>query len=327
MTISYIPHAIDEHNITLIHDNESHVIPRSAINYNEIKEALNNQDYQKAIDALDTKSALETLSEGLVSCNGESVIYKGEPVHNTASDKLLKLMADGYTNIKPWLKFIQKLMQNPSHNSREQSYKFIEHRGMPLTEEGNIIGYKGVTNQYKDKWSGKFDNSVGSILSMDRGNVDDNINHGCSQGFHVGSHEYADSWAGNEGKLMLVEFSPEDIVSVPHDCQYAKLRVSKYKVIAECHDRKLLNETGVYGNNTSQYGSSYDIMWNVEDIMFEGVGSFTDVQRNMPGITVNQIIDAYEEEENVPPTFEYDDERNELIVKQLGMEELNGYRH
>lgn len=327
MTISYIPHAIDEHNITLIHDNESHVIPRSAINYNEIKEALNNQDYQKAIDALDTKSALETLSEGLVSCNGESVIYKGEPVHNTASDKLLKLMADGYTNIKPWLKFIQKLMQNPSHNSREQSYKFIEHRGMPLTEEGNIIGYKGVTDQYKDKWSGKFDNSVGSILSMDRGNVDDNINHGCSQGFHVGSHEYADSWAGNEGKLMLVEFSPEDIVSVPHDCQYAKLRVSKYKVIAECHDRKLLNETGVYGNNTSQYGSSYDIMWNVEDIMFEGVGSFTDVQRNMPGITVNQIIDAYEEEENVPPTFEYDDERNELIVKQLGMEELNGYRH
>ena len=327
MTISYIPHAIDEHNITMIHNNESHVIPRSALNYNEIKEALNDQDYQKAIDALDTKSALETLSEGLVSCNGESVLYKGEPVHNTASDKLLKLMADGYTNIKPWLKFIQKLMQNPSHNSREQSYKFIEHRGMPLTEEGNIIGYKGVTDQYKDKWSGKFDNSVGSILSMDRANVDDNINHGCSQGFHVGSHEYADSWAGGEGKLMLVEFSPEDIVSVPHDCQYAKLRVSKYKVIAECHDRKLLNETGVYGNNTSQYGSSYDIMWNVEDIMFEGVGSFTDVQRNMPGITVNQIIDAYEKEENVPPTFEYDDKRNELIVKQLGMEELNGYRH
>ena len=113
---------------------------------------------------------------------------------------------------------------------------------------------------------------------------------------------------------MLVEFSPEDIVSVPHDCGYAKLRVSQYKVIAECHDRKLLNETGVYGNNTSQYGSSHDIMWNVEDVMFEGTASFTDVQRNMPGITVNQIIDAYEEEENVPPTFEYNDKRNELVV-------------
>lgn len=327
MTISYIPHAIDEHNITLIHDNESHVIPRSALNYNEIKEALNNQDYQKAIDALDTKAALETLSDGLVSCNGESVTYKGEAIHNAAADKLLNLMADGYTNIKPWLKFIQKLMQNPSHNSREQSYKFIEHRGMPLTEDGNIIGYKGVTSEYKDKWSGKFDNSVGSILSMDRSDVDDNINNGCSKGFHVGSHEYADNWGGSDGKLMLVEFSPEHIVSVPHDCSYAKLRVSEYKVIAESHDRKILNETGVYGNNTSQYGSSHDIMWNVEDVMFEGIASFTDVQRNMPGITVNQIIEAYQDEDSVPPTFEYHDARNELVVTSSCEESVNGYEH
>ena len=310
----YIPHAIDETNITLVLNNNSVVIPRSALNYNEIKKALLEQNYEAIHEIIDAQKALEIMSEGDVSCNGTEVTYKNEPIDNAASVKLLNLMSEGYKDIKPWLKFINKLMKNPSHNSRKQSYKFIEHKGMPLTEDGNIIGYKGVSDTYKDIYSGKFDNSVGSELSMQRSNVDDNINNGCSSGFHVGSHEYADAWASTNGKLMLVEFSPEDIVSVPHCSNYAKLRVAKYKVVSECFDRKMLNDTGVYGDNTTQYGSNEDIINNVNNTIFERTGSFTAVQRSMPGITVNEIIDAYQNNDETPPSFAYNDERNELVV-------------
>ena len=45
-------------------------------------------------------------------------------------------------------------------------------------------------NSFKDKWSGSFDNSVGSTVEVDRTNVDNNRNNGCSHGLHVGSLNY-----------------------------------------------------------------------------------------------------------------------------------------
>lgn len=307
----YIPHAIDEHNITVVVDNETHIIPRSALNYNAIKDALNSGDHSSISSLLDTKTALETQTEGKVSCNGESVTYNGEVIENSATQKLLNLIADGYSDITPWLKFIDKLMRNPSFSSREQAYKFLEHKGMPLTADGNVLGYKGVREDYKDKWSGKFSNHVGAELSMERTQVDDNINHGCSAGFHVGSHEYADSWASSDGKLMLVEFSPEDIVSVPHDCQYAKLRVCKYRVVSECFDRKILDDSGVYGNQTNE--NTAEIVQTVKTQANLG-GAFKNLLHHYPNKTVNDFIDAFEAEGLEPPKFQYDSDLNDLRI-------------
>ena len=310
----YIPHAIDEQNITLVIDNKSHTIPNSSLNFIAIKEALIKGEFESIPELLDTKKALETHSLGAVSCNGETVTFNGEAVNNSATQKLLNLLADGYSNITPWLRFIEKLMANPSHNSREQAYKFIEHRGMPLTEEGNIIGYKGVADNYKDKYSGNFDNSVGAENWMMRSNVDDNINNGCSAGFHIGSHEYADSWGGQDGRLMLVEFSPADIVSVPHCSEYQKLRVCRYKVIGESHDRQILDENGVYGSQSSKYGGNLQIIADTEEV-YENGGSFVDLQRRHPGINVNDVIDAFEREDCKPPVFWFDEQRNELRMR------------
>ena len=102
---------------------------------------------------------------------------------------------------------------------------------MHLTPEGNFLAYKGVNNDFKDLYSNKFDNSVGSTLSMTRNTVCDDANQGCSAGIHAGSYEYAKGYASNGGNLMIVEIAPADVVSVPHcrDCQ--KLRTAKYKVV------------------------------------------------------------------------------------------------
>ena len=102
---------------------------------------------------------------------------------------------------------------------------------MPLTPDGNFLAYKGVTNDFTDRWSGQFDNSVGQTLEMARNGVNDDANVGCSAGFHAGSYEYAKGYASGGGHLMVVEIDPSDVVSVPHDCDCQKLRTSKYKVV------------------------------------------------------------------------------------------------
>ena len=53
---------------------------------------------------------------------------------------------------------------------------------------------------------------------------------------HVGTFDYASSWAGNSGKVVLVKFDPSDIVSVPTDCEHQKMRVSGYTVIGIARD-------------------------------------------------------------------------------------------
>ena len=119
------------------------------------------------------------------------------------------------------------------------------------------MGYKGVQSDY---WSttgnadtivlqGKTNdrhqilNEVGATIEVARRCVDDNKDNHCSFGLHVGSFDYADNWAGEHGRLLLVEFDPADAVSVPTDCDFQKLRVSKYKVISDITDtRKELNK-------------------------------------------------------------------------------------
>ena len=47
----------------------------------------------------------------------------------------------------------------------------------------------------------------------------------------------AENWAGTNGVVVLVKFDPADIVSVPTDCQYSKMRVSKYTVVSVAREQ------------------------------------------------------------------------------------------
>jgi hypothetical protein len=147
-------------------------------------------------------------------------------------------------------------MFNPSKNSVDQLYTFLSYKSLPLTETGNIIGYKGVGANYYSKHGNKNTivitgtveengcilNKVGETIEVARNCVDDNKDNHCSNGLHIGSYDYAKDWAGNDGHLMMVEFNPCDAVSVPTDCNFQKLRVSKYKVIGEVPFERIKQE-------------------------------------------------------------------------------------
>jgi hypothetical protein len=107
-------------------------------------------------------------------------------------------------------------------------YKFLEHNGHPITQDGCFIAYRGVTKDFKDPHTRTFDNSVGSICEMPRDQVDDNPDNTCSSGLHVACYSYANGF----GKVTVeVKVDPVDVVCVPRDYNGTKMRVCKFEVL------------------------------------------------------------------------------------------------
>jgi hypothetical protein len=286
----------------------------NSLNYHALRDALNANDKEQVFQLLDEKQVLNNVTNGRVTVTGDTVLLDGEELHSAEAKKLVDLVSEGATNIDRWFRFIEKLHANPSYHCRTQAYNFITHQGMCMTESGNLIGYKGVRDDYKDKHSGKFSNHVGAELSMPRSNVDDNPNNGCSSGFHVGSHEYADGWAGSDGRLMIVEYSPADIVSVPDESGYGKLRVSRYKVIDESHTRNILND-GAYGHETDQTLA----IWNHIDELSYGIEPYRipiyRIQEEFPNADTDLILTSIRNHSDYLASISFSDgEPSEIIL-------------
>ena len=302
-----------------VHDLANHnavTITNDRMNYHPIIDALKSGDEQSVRELMNESNVLKSVSNGRVTVRGNTVLLDGNELHSAEAQKLVDLVSEGATDIDRWFRFIEKLHDNPSYNCRQQAYNFIKHSGMPMTETGNLIGYKGVAHNYKDKYSGKFDNSVGQVLSMPRSNVDDNPNNGCSSGFHVGSHDYADSWAGEDGRLMTVEYSPTDIVSVPNESGFGKLRVTKYKVIAENTNRTKLNSGG-YGMTSVDSNALFD--WldaRVSHIHDDSVPvTFREVRHAFPQVTMSDIRDCIIDQSHYHPDFTFDSDVNDYTIR------------
>jgi hypothetical protein len=265
-----LPYNISEDSITIFYDGKPHTIRKDNANFPHARKALIEARYDDVVDLLDVKSAVENFVQGDIEVKDEVVYYKGNRLHGVVVDKLLSMLQQGMKDSTPLVSFITRLQANPSANSVNELYSFMDYKELPSTPEGKVLAYKGVQHDF---WSstGNADtivvqgetndrhqilNEVGETIEVARRCVDDNKDHHCSFGLHVGSYDYANQWAGEDGRLLVVEFDPSDAVSVPTDCSFQKLRVCKYKVVSDITDtRKELNKP-VYEANKPIYGSN-----------------------------------------------------------------------
>jgi hypothetical protein len=270
--MNQVPYQLTENSLTIFWEGKPYTLRKDHVNFQLAKQAILDARYDDLGDLLDIAKAVENFVEGDIEVKDEVVYYKGNRLHGVVVDKLLEMLRAGMKDSAPLTNFITRLQANPSANSVNELYSFMSYKSLANTPEGKVLGYKGVQSDY---WSttGNADtivlqgetnarhqilNEVGATIEVARRCVDDNKDNHCSFGLHVGSFDYADSWAGEGGKLLLVEFDPADAVSVPTDCDFQKLRVSKYKVIGDITDtRKELNKP-VYEANKPIYGSDND---------------------------------------------------------------------
>jgi hypothetical protein len=102
-------------------------------------------------------------------------------------------------------------------------------------------------------YSGAIPNGVGAVVEMPRGEVQHDPSVGCHTGLHAGTHDYASNFS--QGKVLLVEINPRDVVSVPTDCNWQKIRTCRYTV-KDISEAKIT--TTLYGDLDEDYDDEYD---------------------------------------------------------------------
>ena len=209
------------------------VIDTSHINFASVVEALKAGDYDAALEQASVKGFVEKATGGNVTVSDDGVTYKGAEITGYLADKLMLFFREGLP-VEHYCRFLDNLMSNPSMTSRKELFLFLEAADLPVTEDGCFLAYKTVRSDFKDKHSGRFDNSPGRVHSMPRHDVDDDRNATCSYGFHAAAYEYAKGFMGSrDDKMVAVKINPADVVSVPSDYGNQKLRTCRYEVMFE----------------------------------------------------------------------------------------------
>jgi len=274
-----VPYTISESSITIFWEGKPYTLRKDHVNFELAKQAIFEARYEDLGDLLDIAKAVEDFVEGEIEVKDEVVYYKNHRLHGVVVDKLLEMLRAGMTDSAPLTNFITRLQSNPSANSVNELYSFLSYKSLPTTPEGKVLGYKGVKDDFysstgnadtivvqgKTNESHQILNEVGATIEVSRRCVDDNKDNHCSFGLHVGSYDYANGWAGQDGRLLVVEFDPEDAVSVPTDCDFQKLRVSKYKVVEDITDTRKEYDKPVYEANKPIYDSDDDSDWGDDE--------------------------------------------------------------
>ena len=222
--------------ITLVSRNKRYVISPTHINYKQIIKTLSGKDHRRIESLVNVKKAFKKIPG--VTIKGGKVLFDGKPAHGVLVSRIERFIKEGLP-YEPLVAFLKNLLKNPSKHSVDQLYSFLEHEGIPITPDGCFLGYKAIRGDWKDIHTGTISNKVGQSPSMKREDVDSDPGSACSRGLHVGAYSYAKGFMQTGGRMVLVKVNPADVVSVPNDHNAEKLRVCRYKVMAEAPDQPI----------------------------------------------------------------------------------------
>lgn len=270
--VSYIISGQGTINVVLLGMGKHFTIPTSHPYYDELYDAVLAKDADTILELADKASAVEKYTQGKVTVDAEQgvVLYKDKPLHNTITARIVSMLREGHP-FSFMVTFLENVMQNPSKSSVDSLYDFLAHVGLPITEDGHFLAYKGVSSNFMDLHTRTINNSVGQVVEVERNEVDDDREVGCSMGLHAGTYEYASNYAGPTNAVVLVKINPKDVVSVPHDCNHQKLRTCRYEVLEVYKAAEPIQETLFFVN----YDEDEDDEWDeVEEDEYES--SFLD---------------------------------------------------
>jgi len=232
MTITNLTWIKTDDKITVILPNgQPKTIVKGHANYDTVLQAIKDRNFDIIPDLLDIKSTIYNFSDGVFEVVDNIVHLQGKPVPEALSKKIIDFAKEGLP-YKPLLNFWNKLQNNPSYHVVNSLFEFLDKNNYPITEDGDIIAYKGINKDWTDCYTGKILNTIGETISMPRNEVNDDPEVACSRGFHVANWGF--SWSyGSGGHMIMVSVNPEDVVSMPNAYDFTKMRVCRYKVLSK----------------------------------------------------------------------------------------------
>tara|TARA_A100001391_G_scaffold163483_2_gene123013 strand:- start:1965 stop:2780 length:816 start_codon:yes stop_codon:yes gene_type:complete len=214
-------------------------VPNDSEDYKRVCELVgqgrNAEAYAIATRYQTTGNALKAVFKDaeITFVHGE-LRLNGERMSEAQSARIGEFSTRGIP-VDPFLMFVARLQRNPSVRARTSLLEWITANNMPVTEDGCFIAFKIVKEDYWDIYTGKtFYHKPGSVVSMERGDVDEDPDRTCSSGAHFCGEGYLPYYGTRNGnRIVILKIAPEDVVSFPTDYNLAKGRACGYKVIQE----------------------------------------------------------------------------------------------
>lgn len=222
--------------------------------YEAIAKAALSKNWAQVEALLNPAAAVESFVKELNSVGGDVqveikgndviVTYRGLDVNAGELGSTIRSMVRVGYDVSHLLNLLDRLMKNPDPNVISRVFDFITTSGMPITEDGHIIAYKRVNDNYRSFYDDSTEHVIGGIVKMDRKACNPNGAETCSHGLHFCSHSYLSHWYGNQGRVLILKIDPINIVSIPNDYNDAKGRACEYLVLAELEgEARLMAET------------------------------------------------------------------------------------
>ena len=223
---------------------------KSHENYDKLLAYLENGNVEHFEASYDIASTVEHYCDGYVHVENGELSWQGITMPELFTDRILQMRREGF-NIDPMLNFLDNMNDNPSDQAIVELFDFMQNKHLPITDDGHFLAYKAVSPDFKDIYTGNIDNSLGEEVSIERSKVDSNRSKHCSAGLHVGAIDYVKSYGGidldedNDGgnQIVICKVNPADVVSVPSDAKFQKLRTCRYEVVSLFND---IFETSVH---------------------------------------------------------------------------------
>jgi hypothetical protein len=238
-----IPFTYTQQSILVVIDGKTFTAQAGTLQYNQLAEAilkaqLGQGSWDDVRELTSTSGALRKWISGTeftVGENGHTILYRGTAVPPSLQERIWRSANSGESP-QPYLRFFERLALNPSYRSVQQLFNFMQHRHIPIEDDGHILTYKSVRPDLLDFHSATFDNSPGKVLKMPRNQISDDSDVACDEGFHVGALAYVDSFGTSSNddygkRILICRVDPMNVVSVPKDHSAQKIRVCEYTVV------------------------------------------------------------------------------------------------
>lgn len=294
MTNTKLPYCIDANgNLTVVLEGRTYTVAKGLPHYDEVLKLVREG---KTAD-LGIRLANRPLKRGKAEYRDGVVYLDGTPVDKGFSDRISSLILKG-KKVDGWLKFIERVRQNIEPFVRENLERFVANRCLSVTDEGEILGYKSVTQAFKDHHTNTFLYEVGKVYTMSHEKVCADPRNECAAGLHFGSMEYIEDNYANS-PIYLVKVNPEDVISVPFGSNSKKCRCCRFEVV------RLLTEDEVENHGV--------FLENVEVPVIEVPGPEVEVE--VPDLVVNDTINSGDDEvddENYWSEDYYDEDDSDI---------------
>lgn len=257
-------------------------------------------EYQKSVELHNNALTLiEKIQKSkLLSMRGD-VVYWEEVSCLSVPEELAKaiIKAEEEHNelkISTYRNFWTLMSLNPSEECRKNLYWFLQLHGLKLAKCGFFVAYRNVDTTkekgvYTDHHSHSTRIKIGEMVTLPREKCDCDSNNECSKGLHCASVKWLKkNYFGNVGLACLV--NPADVVAVPHNSEYGKLRTCAYLPMEIIHYDE--NNDVIPLNVEDGFDCSY-----VTKVIYEGtMGTKEDSTYKInipkiPGTTVESIQD------------------------------------